>query len=241
MATKGTYTRILVDEYDFSGFNNSVEVAVSSEQFDVTAFQDTGNVFLTGVAGGTITQQGYFGGGDADGFEAEMYARLGSTTGVTAAVLFGTQTTGCPAYVLPGTSGREMSISSPVNGIITLNGSWGEGTGIKRGYRVYSGTLSATGGQTSVDLGAAGSAGGFAYVFVQAITGTATGATIDIESSSDDSTFASEGTATFSAVGAQTVTMSGTVNRYIRINATSLGGATNFTVVAVVCVAGVTY
>ena len=63
MATKGTYTRILVDEYDFSGVNNSVEVAVSSEQFDVTAFQDTGNVFLTGVAGGTITQQGYFDGG----------------------------------------------------------------------------------------------------------------------------------------------------------------------------------
>lgn len=241
MATKGTYTSILIDEFDFSGDNNSVEVNVSSDQFDITAFQDTGNVFLTGVSQGTITQNGYFGGGAADGFEAEMYARLGSTTGVTVAVLLGTQTTGCPAYVLPGTSGNNMQIQSPVNGIITLNGGWNSGTGMKRGFRLYGGTVSATGAQTAIDFGAAGSAGGFAYVFVQAITGTATNATIDIESSSDNTTFASEGTATFSAVGAQTVTMSGTVNRYIRINTTSLGGATNFTVVAVACVSGVSY
>lgn len=241
MAIKGTYTRILIDEFDFSGVSNSLEVAVSSESFDVTAFQDTGNVFLSGVASGTITQAGYFDGGAADGFEAEMYARLGSTTGVTVSALFGTQTTGCPAYVLPGTSGRELSISSPVNGIVTLNGTWSEGTGIRRGRRVFGGTISATGAQTAIDFSAAGSAGGSAYLFIQAITGSASSATITVQSSSDNSTFADEGTFTFSAVGVQTVTMTGAVNRYIRLNCTSLGGATNFTVVGIACVAGVTY
>ena len=240
MAIKGTYTRILVDQFDFSGVSNSVDVAINSEEFDVTAFQDEGNVFLTGVSGGTITQNGYFDGGAAGGYEAEVYSRLGSTTGSIVAVLFGTQTTGCPAYVLPGTDAREMTIASPVNGIVTLNGTWGEGSGIRRGRRVFDGTISATGAQTAIDFGAAGSTGGAAYVFVQAITGSASNATIVVQSSSNNSTFENEGTATFSAVGVQTVALSGTVNRYIRLNCTSLGGATSFSVVGVVCVNGVT-
>ena len=240
MAIKGTYTRILVDQFDFSGVSNSVDVAINSEEFDVTAFQDEGNVFLTGVSGGTITQNGYFDGGAAGGYEAEVYSRLGSTTGSIVAVLFGTQTTGCPAYVLPGTDAREMTIASPVNGIVTLNGTWGEGSGIRRGRRVFDGTISATGAQTAIDFGAAGSTGGAAYVFVQAITGSASNATIVVQSSSNNSTFDNEGTATFSAVGVQTVALSGTVNRYIRLNCTSLGGATSFSVVGVVCVNGVT-
>lgn len=241
MAIKGTYTRILVDEFDFSGVSNSVDVAIDSEEFDVTAFQDEGNVFLTGVSGGTITQNGYFDGGAAGGYESEVYSRLGSTTGSIVAVLFGTQTTGCPAYVLPGTDAREMTIASPVNGIVTLNGTWGEGSGIRRGRRVFGGTISATGAQTAIDFGAAGSTGGVAYVFVQAITGSASNATIAIESATtSNGTYASEGTATFSAVGVQTVALSGTVNRYIRLNCTSLGGATSFVVVGVVCVNGVT-
>lgn len=240
MAIKGTYTRILVDQFDFSGVSNSVDVAINSEEFDVTAFQDEGNMFLTGVSGGTITQNGYFDGAAAGGYEAEVYSRLGSTTGHVVAVLFGTQTTGCPAYVLPGTDGREMTIASPVNGIVTLNGTWGEGSGIRRGRRVFGGTISATGAQTAIDFGAAGSMGGVAYVFVQTITGSASNATIAVQSSSNNSTFDNEGTATFSAVGVQTVALSGTVNRYIRLNCTSLGGATSFVVVGVVCVNGVT-
>lgn len=240
MAIKGTYTRILVDQFDFSGVSNSVDVAINSEEFDVTAFQDEGNMFLTGVSGGTITQNGYFDGGLAGGYEAEVYNRLGSTTDSIVAVLFGTQTTGCPAYVLPGTDAREMTIASPVNGIVTLNGTWGEGSGIRRGRRVFGGTISATGAQTAIDFGAAGSTGGAAYVFVQAITGSASNATIVVQSSSNNSTFDNEGTATFSAVGVQTVALSGTVNRYIRLNCTSLGGATSFSVVGVVCVNGVT-
>lgn len=240
MAIKGTYTRILVDQFDFSGVSNSVDVAIDSEEFDVTAFQDEGNVFLTGVSGGTITQNGYFDGGAAGGYEAEVYTRLGSTASHVVAVLFGTQTTGCPAYVLPGTDSREMTIASPVSGIVTLNGTWGEGSGIRRGLRVFGGTISATGAQTSVDFALAGSTGGVAYVFVQTITGSATNATIVVQSSSNNSTFDNEGTATFSAVGVQTVALTGTVNRYIRLDCTSLGGATSFVVVGVVCVNGVT-
>ena len=49
------------------------------------------------------------------------------------------------------------------------------------------------------------------------------------------------GTFTFSAKGAYEIALTSTVDRYVRLNCTGLGGATNFTVVGVVGVAGRTY
>jgi hypothetical protein len=94
----------------------------------------------------------------------------------------------------------------------------------------------------AIDIGAAGSAGGFAYLFVTTETGSGTNGTIDIESSATEAgTYASEGTFTFSAVGVTAVTMTGTVNRWLRLNCTALGGATSWTVSCIACVSGVTY
>jgi len=134
----------------------------------------------------------------------------------------------------------------PVDGALAVNGGWNGGSGIKRGLRVWSGTFSATGAQSTpayIDIGAAGTAGGFAYLHIQAITGAATDAVILVESdtATNFASAATEATFTFSAVGAQEQAMAGTVNRYIRLNCTDLGGATNFTVVAIACVSGVTY
>ncbi|WP_230685363.1 hypothetical protein, partial [Streptococcus pneumoniae] len=84
--------------------------------------------------------------------------------------------------------------------LITANGSWFDGTGIKRGLQVYRGTISATGTTTYIDTGAVGSAGGYAWIWITAVTGTATNATILIQS--DDNTGfsspATEATFTFS-------------------------------------------
>jgi len=135
-----------------------------------------------------------------------------------------------------------MNISGSVGGVIEFKGGWPAGSGLKRGLRLYSGTISATGGVTHIDLGAAGSAGGWVWLFVTGITGTATGADITVQSdtSSGFGTAATEGTFTFSDVGGYQVTMTGTVNRYVRLNCTDLGGATSITVGAVIAVPGVT-
>jgi hypothetical protein len=78
---------------------------------------------------------------------------------------------------------------------------------------------------------------------VQTITGTATNASIVLQS--DDNTgFSTPGTEctfTFSAVGGYEQAISGTVDRYVRLNCSSMGGATSFVVVCVAAVSGVTY
>jgi hypothetical protein len=48
------------------------------------------------------------------------------------------------------------------------------------------------------------------------------------------------GTFTFSAVGGTALTWSGATGRYIRLNCTSLGGATSFVVTGAAGVTGVT-
>lgn len=244
-AIHGRYAKLWVDEFDLSSQNNSLEMSIAVDSLDGTAFQATGITTYAGMPTGKISQKGYFTGKTAGMNESVLYGRIGAAT-VTVAALFGTATTGCPAYVSRSTGTEKMTITTTPNALMMIDGDWVNGGSIIRGLRVWEGTFSATGAQTGpgyIDLGAAGSAGGVAYLFVQIITGSAANATIIVES--DDNTgFASpatEGTFTFSAVGVQTVALSGVIDRYIRLNCTSKGGATSFVVGAIVCVSGVTY
>jgi len=243
-AVSARYTRILVDQFDFSGDSNRVIMAGTVATLDTTGFQAVTSTSIPGnLQGASIQHGGYYAGADAGELEYELKQRLGSATPAYIAALFGTNQAACPAYVCDTSWGQQLTVDAPIDGLITLSGNWPAGGGMKRGLRIQAGasTLSGTGGGTAYDFGAAGAAGGTGYLFVQTITGTATGATIDIESSATEGgTYASEGTFTFSAVGVQTLTMSGVVNQWLRINTTSLGGATSFAVVCIACVAGVT-
>lgn len=245
-AVKATYTRLLVNQWDFSGVSNSLEVALENAREDVTTFQATGKEFLATDTSGTISQQGYFADAAAGEFEQEIQDSIDDTDTLYVAALFGTNTEACPAYVARATNTSGMTLAAQTPGVITVSGEWFQGTGIQRGLRVWTGTFSATGAQTSpayIDLGSAGAAGGNAWLFVQTITGSATNATITLES--DDNTgftsAATECTFTFSAVGAQEQALSGAIDRYLRLNCTSKGGATSFVVVCVAAVSGVTY
>lgn len=239
-AIKGTKAQILVDEFDFSGDTAGIGVTVAMGEQDSTTLQDTAMISEPILPGMTIEQNGYFVGTGAGELEKELWDRL-FASGNYVAALFGTDTAACPAYVKDDTFGASMQIQAPTAALITINGAWAKGQGGSRGLRVYTGTLSATGTQTAYDFGSAGTAGGEAYLFIQTITDTATNAVILVESSATEGgAYATEATFTFSAVGASKQTMSGTVNRWLRLNASDLGGATDFTVVLIVCVDGVT-
>lgn len=242
MAVAARYTKIWIDEFDFSGDSFSAQVAMTSPVVETTTFQQTAKTWQVIFPEATVSQSGYITGLASTDLEKAIKDRLGSADTHHVAVLYGTNTAACPAYVVPSTSAKMMAIQAPVEGVLSINSEWTSGTGVKRGLRVADLAISATGAQTGVDLGAQGTTGGVAYLFVRSITGTATSATIKVQSdsASNFATAADEGTFTFSAVGSYTVALSGTVDRYVRLNVTSLGGATGFTVGAIVCVNGVT-
>ena len=241
MAVKGTLARLLVDQWDFSCETSGIDVTLTMSEEDVTSLCDTAEVNAPTLAAIKIAHNGYIAQlGVVGSLEREMYNRMG-VQGVYVAALFGTDVPDCPAYVLDNTFGANMEILAPAKGILTLNGAWGEGDGGHRGIRAYDAVASATGSQLAIDLGAAGVAGGEAFLFVQAITGTAANATIQVQSSTTSGgTYTTLGTFTISAVGSYEVDFAGAVNRWLRLNVTSLGGATGLDMVAVVCVRGVT-
>ena len=247
MAIQSTKTRLVIgsatEAWDFSGVSNSLEVKVAGEKIDNTRFQDTAKRFTTGETEGTITQNGYFDETGALSFEQEIAQTVLNLETLWVCAIYGTDQTVPVGYIAPSTNTENMAISAPIGGLITLNGSWLSGLGLKRGFQVYRGTISATGTSSYIDVGAVGSAGGYAWLFVTTVTGTATNADIDLESD-DNTSFTSaavEGTFTFTGKGVTQVTLSGTIDRYLRLNTTDLGGATSFLVTVIAAVSGVTY
>lgn len=244
---KGCRIRILVGGVDLSGDTSGVGVSIAGRTLDYGVLQDCSVRSLALPPKATIEHNGYYTGNDTTQIAGALNAHLASTTGVHVAAIFATDEAVPFAYVQDLAYNSKLGISGKVGSLITVSGTWptlsGIGAQMYRGYQVYGGAVTTTGAVTGIDFGAAGAAGGKAYIFVTSITGTATGASIKIQSDSnaDHSTTADEGTATFSAVGCQEVDLSGVVGRYVRANVVGLGGATGFTFYAIVCLSGVTY
>lgn len=245
MAKKASNQAILVDEFIFNCDTSSVETTIDVAEIGTPNLCDgEDDAFVPGLRTWRITQNGYFGGVDADGIEKELYDRLG-VTGAQISHIIDRTTTNEVTYTLADAFNAELPIAAVTSEIITMNGAW---AAVDSGYRgrlvAYNTTISATGDGTSIDLGSAGSAGGYFFLHVHQIdddtSGTSTSSAIKMQSSSDDTTFADEATATFSATGGYAVAMSGTVNRYVRISTSSMGGATSLEVTAIAYVANVT-
>ena len=230
---KGTELGVWVDEYDFSADTSQVDLTFEVGEGESSNLASTAQEFVPMLSKGTLQQNGYFDGVMPDGFEAELNARFGAGTALVT-VLVQKSVPACVAYVLPGAAGYEMAFGAPMAGLVTLNGKWGTSVRTRRGLRIYSGTLAAVAPQTAVDFAAGVTTGGQAFLHVATITGVASGATIKVQSSPDNSVWSDEGTFTISAVGSFSLALSGVVGRYIRLNCTSLGGATGILCMAVV-------
>lgn len=240
---KGTNTRVLIGGYLLSSQTNSATLQTTNNNVEATPFEATAKEYITLPPDSNVDINGYLTFDTANGatFENRLHTSI-TTADTIGLIYYNTAVAGSPGYVLPSAYTDNMQIQSPVDGVITINGSYTSAVGVRRGICIYSGTVSATGATTAIDIGAAGSAGGYAYLFVTTETGTGSSADIDLESSATEGgTYASEGTFTFSAIGVVAVTLSGTVNRWLRLNTTDLGGATSWYVTCIACVSGVTY
>ena len=247
MTIKACNTRFIVGGVDLSGDTNTVGTTIAGRTLEYGVLQDCDVRKLALTPTASIEQNGYYTGPSAGTLDATLRSYLGSTTGVHVAVIYDTTGAVPFAYVQDTAYNSKYNANAQTGQLITLASMWptlaGSGARMVRGYQVFGGAVTATGAVTGIDFGAAGSAGGKLYVFVTSITGSATSATIKLQSDTDPAfgTAADEGTATFSAVGCQEVTLSGTVNRYQRMNVTSLGSATGFTFYAISCIDGLTY
>lgn len=241
MAVLGRYTTILVDGYNLDGASNSLQIQVNNGGIDVTPFQSTGKQSLAEPPEATVQHGGYFNGSAAGTMEKTLYDRLDSQSAYVT-TLWDTRTTDCIAYICPATGTSNLQINSPVSGVMTVQATWLAGLGLKRGKRFFGGLIGATGAQAYIDLGAVGT-NGFAYLHTTNYTGTVpTNATATVQSANNTgfTGATTHGTFTIANIGALAMTITGTINRYVRLNMTSMGSSDNIVLTALIVSNGVT-
>lgn len=249
MAVKAWQSRVLVDGFDLSTQTSGFTLSTETTALEHSNLQSDAVNKIAGDPAATLEHRGLFSGIAAGAIADVMGDRLAATDTVYTTVLLDTSGTRPPSFTFDTTFNGQLTYEAPIEGLLALSGKWVQKERLVAGFLIHTGLINATGAGTVVDFGAAGSAGGIAYLHITAVVGTATSATITVQGSTvvGMTSPVTLGTFTFSGnstTGLQALRISlgsGTVHRYIRINTTSLGGATSFTVAAVACSAGVTY
>jgi len=125
----------------------------------------------------------------------------------------------------------NLAVSSSVSDLVPFTLTLGAGGNGGYGICLTAlAALTATGNSTSQDNGASSSSGALAHLHITAVSGTTPSMTVTIEHSTNDSTWSTLGSfSPATAIGSQILTVSGTVNRYVRAAYTISGTTPSFT------------
>jgi len=237
----GKGTKVLLDAYDLSGYFNSADVASSVETAETTAFGSSAKSYIVGLRDGTLSLSGLYS-QDSGGSDDQLSTILGSATTPIVTVAFEAGTIGNRAIVARAHE-TNYSMSSPVADVVSVTAdfnatAYNDGNvvlGIDTGVMLTTGNsiaFGSLGNLSSVDNGAATTAGAVANLHVTAnsISGGAT--TIKVQASADNSTWAD--LITFAGVSASTTTSeqkaaTGSVARYLRVTASTAGSSGSIT------------
>jgi hypothetical protein len=243
MAVKGYKTKLFIDDIPLALQISQFSVGATVNPLPYNVLQNPSTLKVAGLSNYMINLSGYMMTDSASDIRAKIQDNLQSSDCVIAWML----NTGINVPIgsaFSNSFASEFSIEIPLDNLITVQGKFERITNSLHGFYIANEELSDSTGALSyyADFGSSGSNGGNVLLIVSDITGSATDATIVIESD-DNSSFSSaatEATLQFSAVGTYTASMSGTVDRYVRARVTDLGSATDFTLTILVGVNGIT-
>lgn len=217
-------TKIIVGGYDLTGYLQEAAPDVEVEKLETTVFGDSAKTYIAGLRDGGLDLKGLY-----DGSANAVHARLKTEVGsVDRLVTYAPEglTLGYPAIVLRSLASK-YAVKSQVGGLIEVSARFDAQAGLGGSIDLNAKSLqpltavTGTGNGSSVDNAASSANGGIGVLHVVAFTGT--DATIKIQHSADDITYADLVTFTAATgVGAEAVqSAAGTsVNRYLRRNIT---------------------
>lgn len=241
----GKGSKVYLDEFDMSAYLNSTDVTHTQDTAETTAYGASSRAFIASQASGTLAFAGLIDATNTAGTsDKEFEAILGSATHPVLTVAIEGGTIGNRAIIARANE-TNYTMASPVADVNSLtadfqcsadpanNVDFGVASAVQltTGASIAHGSL---GDLSSVDNAASSTNGGVGVLHVP--TNTVDGATtIKVQHSADDAVWAD--LVTFTAVGASTITsqmsaVTGTVNRYLRVTASTAGssGAITFAV-----------
>jgi hypothetical protein len=238
----GKSSKVYLDEFDMSAYLNSTDVGYAQDTAETTVYGASSRAYIPSQASGTLSFGGLYdaitGAGSSD---KEFEAILGSTTNPLLTVAIDGGTIGNRA-VIARADETAYTISTPVADINSVtadfqcssdpanNIDFGVASGVQltTGASIAHGSLGAL---ASVDNAAssANGAAGLIHVPVNAVNGNTT---IKIQHSANNSSWAD--LISFTAVSSAAITsqmsaVAGTVNRYLRVTASTAGSSGSIT------------
>lgn len=226
----GKDTSVIVDTIDLSAYFQSANSDQSVSTAETTTFQaaNGSRTYIAGQTEGSVSLDGIFDGG-VDAVDEEMEAALGASAGQVLSFGSAGWTIG-DALRLVLAKATSYSINGPFDDVITISASMQGDGGVVRGIALHDIATSenATLDGASVDNAASSASGGVGHLHVT--TNTRDGAvTIKIQDSADDAVWADLITFTDTVASTKTVerlSVTGTVDRYIRGQVSAVGGST---------------
>lgn len=234
---RGLNASVLFDGYDLSRYFKEAAPGTDIELLDCTTFQPPGGdkEYITGFEDGKLSLDGYFQSDDVD--EAAVDDVLNSVIGSETRQVItvspeNADTLGNRCFVIDADT-VSYKVSSPVSNLVMSSAEIQSSSGLGYGFILQAlAALTTTGNGSSLDNSASSANGGAGHLHVTAVSGTSPTLDAKIQHSTDDSvwvdliTFAQK-----TAIGAERVEVTGTVNRYLRAIRTIGGSSTpTFTV-----------
>lgn len=224
--THGKNATVLAGGYNLSPYFSSATTSGSADTAEVTTFGNASKVYIPGLKDATMSVEGFYAGGagEVDDYLTDV---LGDTSVWT--ILSQADALGARGYGAV-TVGTTYEIGAEIGGAVSVSAEGQSTTGAEAVVVLHPlAARTATGTGTQVDGGAASTGGLSAYLHVTA-KGSGTAIVAKVQHSADGSTWADLATfASVSAAGnAERITVSGTINRYIRAAWTLSGASPSF-------------
>lgn len=228
----GKSAQVLHGAYNLSSFLNDASASADVEVAETTAFGSSAKTYIVGLKDGTVSASGMFDGA-ANATDDVLSASIGSDTLAPVTIGYDGTTLGNRVTILKAKT-TSYEVSTPVGDVVAVSYSAQADGGLDQGVSLAAlGSVSATTTGSSHDNSASTANGGVAQLHVTANSRSAN-ATIKVQHSADNTTFADLATFTVVTTAVTTservIVASGTtVNRYLRAVNTLASGTGSIT------------
>lgn len=225
----GKKTAVLFNATDMSPYLNEATTTQEIETAETTAFSDDDKTYIVGLADGTISTSGMFD-SSAGASDAVLNGLIQQDDNTFTVYPEGVARTN--RAVLANGALTSYEVSSPVADVVAISAEIQADGGLLHGIDLTGQQIvSASGVTTEVNNGAATTSGALFNLHVTANDRDGA-ATIKVQHSSDNATYAD--LVTFTSVSAstttgETITSTGTVNQYLRAEHTLAGSSGSVT------------
>lgn len=232
---RGLNASVLFNGYDLSRYFKNAAPGTDIELLDATTFQPTSGdkEYLVGFEDGKLSLEGFFQSDSVNAAAVDdvINSVIGSTTRQVITVSpENADTLGNRCFVIDADT-VAYKVSSPVSGLVMCSSEIQSSSGLGYGFILQVLTaLTATGNGTSIDNSASSANGGAGHLHVTAKSGTSPTLDVKIQHSTNNSTWVDLITFTQkTAIGAERIEVTGTINRYARAIRTIGGTSPSFT------------